>query len=66
MIIKSIEEDENVADAVDQLRAFVEFKLEQADAIDTDPFCDPDYDPLFDTSVKSNLVHDTLERDSDF
>ena len=66
----TVEEDECVGDAVDQLRAFVELKLEQAAAIDTDPFCDPDPDPLFDTSLKSNLVHDTLnesdETDGDF
>ena len=66
----TVEEDECVGDAVDQLRAFVELKLDKADAIDTDPFCDRDHDPLFDTSLKSNLVHDTLnesdETDGDF
>ena len=64
-VTATVEEDEYVGDEIDQLRAFVELKLNKADAINTDPFDDPDYDPLFDTSLKSNLVYNTLNESDD-
>ncbi len=47
----TVEEDENVAEAVSQLRAFVEFQLDAP----VSPFADEEHNPLFDDVPANNF-----------